>query len=189
MSVDGATPTSRPRPRAAIAARSTRCSRATSIASTPCAGASSATTDDALDATQEALIAITRRIGSFDGRAQFSTWCYRVATNAALDEARRRNRRPRPVEFVPEAASTSRRSTTRSPTRSTSTPRWRDSPGAPRRGRAARPRRPRLRRDRRRARDPARHRPIAHRPGPRRARRPLGEPGTPTSERPTPETP
>ena len=42
---------------------------------------------DALDATQEALIAITRGIGSFDGRAQFSTWCYRVATNAALDES------------------------------------------------------------------------------------------------------
>lgn len=50
--------------------------------------------EDALDATQEALIAIARRVGTFDGRAQFSTWVYRVAVNAALDEGRRRNRRP-----------------------------------------------------------------------------------------------
>ena len=61
---------------------------------------------DAYDATQEALLAITRGIGSFDGRAQFSTWCYRVATNAALDEVRRRTRRPSTVETLPEPAST-----------------------------------------------------------------------------------
>jgi RNA polymerase sigma-70 factor, ECF subfamily len=60
--------------------------------------------EDALDATQEALIAIARRIGSFDGRAAFTTWVYRVATNAALDELRRRRRRPEPVD-VPEAPS------------------------------------------------------------------------------------
>jgi RNA polymerase sigma-70 factor (ECF subfamily) len=58
--------------------------------------------DDALDATQEALIAIARRIETFDGRSKFTTWCYRVATNAALDEARRRARRPSPVEVVSE---------------------------------------------------------------------------------------
>jgi RNA polymerase sigma-70 factor, ECF subfamily len=50
--------------------------------------------DDALDATQEALLAIARGIRRFDGRAAFSTWAYRVATNAALDELRRRKRRP-----------------------------------------------------------------------------------------------
>jgi RNA polymerase sigma-70 factor (ECF subfamily) len=61
---------------------------------------------DALDATQEALIAITRGIGSFDGRSQFTTWCYRVATNAALDEARRRTRRPVTVESLPDGAPT-----------------------------------------------------------------------------------
>lgn len=49
---------------------------------------------DALDATQEALIAIARGIERFDGRATFSTWTYRVATNACLDELRRRRRRP-----------------------------------------------------------------------------------------------
>jgi len=51
---------------------------------------------DALDATQEALIAIARGIRRFDGRAAFSTWAYRVATNACLDELRRRSRRPPP---------------------------------------------------------------------------------------------
>jgi RNA polymerase sigma-70 factor, ECF subfamily len=60
--------------------------------------------EDALDATQEAMIAIARGITRFDGRSQFTTWLYRVATNAALDEARRRNRRPRPVAELPEVA-------------------------------------------------------------------------------------
>jgi RNA polymerase sigma-70 factor (ECF subfamily) len=50
--------------------------------------------EDALDATQEAMIAIARGIGHFDGRSRFTTWLYRVATNAALDELRRRKRRP-----------------------------------------------------------------------------------------------
>lgn len=59
---------------------------------------------DALDATQEALIAIARGIRGFDNRSQFTTWLYRVATNAALDEARRHKRRPVPSEFVPERA-------------------------------------------------------------------------------------
>jgi RNA polymerase sigma-70 factor (ECF subfamily) len=51
---------------------------------------------DAADATQEALIAIVRGLGRFDQRAAFGTWAYRVATNACLDELRRRARRPRP---------------------------------------------------------------------------------------------
>jgi RNA polymerase sigma-70 factor, ECF subfamily len=53
-------------------------------------------TADAQDATQEALIAIARGLPSFDGRAAFTTWSYRVATNACLDELRRRARRPAP---------------------------------------------------------------------------------------------
>jgi RNA polymerase sigma-70 factor (ECF subfamily) len=60
--------------------------------------------EDALDATQEALIAIARGIGRFDGRSAFTTWMYRVATNAALDEVRRRGRRPRPSDDLPEPA-------------------------------------------------------------------------------------
>lgn len=50
---------------------------------------------DASDATQEALLLVVRRIGTFDGRSRFTTWAHRVATNACLDELRRRNRRPR----------------------------------------------------------------------------------------------
>jgi len=53
---------------------------------------------DALDATQEALIAVVKGIDRFDGRARFGTWVYRVATNACLDELRRRGRRPLPVD-------------------------------------------------------------------------------------------
>jgi RNA polymerase sigma-70 factor (ECF subfamily) len=52
---------------------------------------------DAADATQEALIAVVRGLPRFDGRAAFSRWLYRVATNACLDELRRRKRRPLPV--------------------------------------------------------------------------------------------
>ncbi|HEX5585927.1 MAG TPA: sigma-70 family RNA polymerase sigma factor [Acidimicrobiia bacterium] len=62
--------------------------------------------EDALDATQEAMIAIARGITRFDGRAAFTTWMYRVATNAALDEARRKQRRPRPVDDVGDAPPT-----------------------------------------------------------------------------------
>jgi RNA polymerase sigma-70 factor (ECF subfamily) len=51
---------------------------------------------DAADAAQEALIAIVRGLPAFDGRSAFGTWAYRVATNACLDELRRRRRRPQP---------------------------------------------------------------------------------------------
>jgi RNA polymerase sigma-70 factor (ECF subfamily) len=40
------------------------------------------------------MISIVRGLPRFDGRSQFSTWVYRIATNAALDELRRRRRRP-----------------------------------------------------------------------------------------------
>ncbi len=53
---------------------------------------------DAADATQEALMAIARGIGRFDGTSAFTTWAYRVATNASLDELRRRGRRPLPTD-------------------------------------------------------------------------------------------
>jgi len=57
---------------------------------------------DALDACQEALIAIARRLDRFDGRSSFATWAYRVTTNACLDELRRRRRRP--LAAVPDEA-------------------------------------------------------------------------------------
>src|SRR5215212_6892668 len=52
---------------------------------------------DALDALQEALVTVARRIDRFDGRSAFTTWLYRVTTNACLDELRRARRRPVPV--------------------------------------------------------------------------------------------
>ena len=49
---------------------------------------------DAADAAQNAMISAVRGLARFDGNAAFSTWIYRIATNAALDELRRRSRRP-----------------------------------------------------------------------------------------------
>lgn len=48
---------------------------------------------DADDAAQMALISIVRNLDKYDGRAKFTTWTYRIATNAAIDELRRRQRR------------------------------------------------------------------------------------------------
>jgi RNA polymerase sigma-70 factor, ECF subfamily len=42
------------------------------------------------------MIAVARGIRRYDGRAAFTTWAYRVTTNACLDELRRRSRRPLP---------------------------------------------------------------------------------------------
>jgi RNA polymerase sigma-70 factor, ECF subfamily len=58
--------------------------------------------EDALDATQEALVAVTRGIHRYDGRSAFTTWLYRVTTNAALDEVRRRSRRAVPSDADPD---------------------------------------------------------------------------------------
>lgn len=60
---------------------------------------------DAADGCQEALLAIVRGLPRFDGRSTFRTWSYRVATNACLDELRRRSRRPIAVDQIPEAMS------------------------------------------------------------------------------------
>jgi len=49
---------------------------------------------DAADAAQEAMILIVRGLAKFDGRSSFATWVYRIATNASLDELRRKRRRP-----------------------------------------------------------------------------------------------
>ena len=51
-------------------------------------------TRDADDAAQEAMIRVVRNIDRFDGRSAFGTWVYRIATNTALDELRKRKRRP-----------------------------------------------------------------------------------------------
>ena len=48
--------------------------------------------EDAEDATQDAFIGALRRASAFRGEAAFSTWLYRIAVNAATDQARRRAR-------------------------------------------------------------------------------------------------
>jgi RNA polymerase sigma-70 factor (ECF subfamily) len=62
---------------------------------------------DACDAAQEALISVVRGLARFDGRSRYSTWLYRIAVNASIDELRRRRRRP--LSPLPEAADTSGR--------------------------------------------------------------------------------
>jgi len=57
---------------------------------------------DADDACQEALLAIVRNLNRFDGRSSFRTWSYRVASNACIDEMRRKNRRPTPLGALPD---------------------------------------------------------------------------------------
>ncbi len=49
---------------------------------------------DAEEVTQDVFLAVYRKIGDFDGRAAFSTWLYRVASNAALMKLRGRRREP-----------------------------------------------------------------------------------------------
>lgn len=49
---------------------------------------------DAADAAQEALVSVVRGLARFDGRSLYTTWLYRIAVNAAVDELRRRSRRP-----------------------------------------------------------------------------------------------
>jgi RNA polymerase sigma-70 factor (ECF subfamily) len=49
---------------------------------------------DAQDAVQEAFLQVFRKLGTFRGEARFSTWLYRIVTNAALMQRRQRARRP-----------------------------------------------------------------------------------------------
>jgi RNA polymerase sigma-70 factor, ECF subfamily len=49
---------------------------------------------DAQDALQDAFLQVYRSLPSFRGEARFSTWLYRIATNAALMLRRARARRP-----------------------------------------------------------------------------------------------
>ena len=46
--------------------------------------------EDALDAAQETMLTLVRRIRDFAFRSRFSSWVYRIAVNAAIDVRRRR---------------------------------------------------------------------------------------------------
>lgn len=50
--------------------------------------------DQAGDVLQETFLAVCRHLATFRGEARFSTWLYRIATNAALMHRRARSRRP-----------------------------------------------------------------------------------------------
>jgi len=59
---------------------------------------------DAEDLTQQVLLKISQSLGQFRGDASLSTWIYRIATNAALDQLRRL--RALPVQGLACAANT-----------------------------------------------------------------------------------
>ena len=133
------------------------------------------------------MISIVRGLPRFDGRSAFSTWVYRIATNAALDELRRRKRRPALARRRRRRpASPSRRPARRAPGRGASCDRIDDRrrPRRPARGVPRRrsccatsptsttPRSPRP------CRSPRRHREVADRPRSGAARRRPREPAT-----------
>ena len=49
--------------------------------------------EDAKDISQEVFLKVFRSIPSFDERAAFSTWIYRITVNACIDEMRKRKGR------------------------------------------------------------------------------------------------
>ncbi len=48
--------------------------------------------DDAADVLQETFLAVYQKIHTFDGRADFFTWLYRIATNFSLMKLRKNKR-------------------------------------------------------------------------------------------------
>ncbi len=70
--------------------------------------------DDASEATQETYMKVWRGLSGFRGDALFSTWLYRVASNAAISRHRSRSRRRKHesgleqefLELLPAAGST-----------------------------------------------------------------------------------
>jgi RNA polymerase sigma-70 factor (ECF subfamily) len=54
---------------------------------------------DAEEACQDTLLQVSRRIDSFEGRAKFETWLYRVTLNAGLDTYRKLKRRAATIDI------------------------------------------------------------------------------------------
>ncbi|MBL4848962.1 MAG: sigma-70 family RNA polymerase sigma factor [Planctomycetes bacterium] len=58
--------------------------------------------EEALDATQEALLRAYRYLDRFEGRSSFQTWARRIATNVAIDRYQRRRRTRAREQAFPE---------------------------------------------------------------------------------------
>jgi len=58
-----------------------------------------ASTHDAEDALQDALLKAWRGISRFEGRSSFRSWLYKIATNASLDAIGRRPKRVLPIDY------------------------------------------------------------------------------------------
>jgi RNA polymerase sigma-70 factor (ECF subfamily) len=50
--------------------------------------------EDALDATQDTLIMVYRKVGQFRGESAFTTWLHRITMNACYDILRKKARQP-----------------------------------------------------------------------------------------------
>jgi RNA polymerase sigma-70 factor, ECF subfamily len=64
--------------------------------------------EDAEDTVQETFLRAYRKLDSFESRASFGTWLYRVTANSAIDILRRRNRLRDRNEPIPESDSDAR---------------------------------------------------------------------------------
>lgn len=72
--------------------------------------------EDALDLTQDTFIRAWRSLARFEGGASFSSWLYRIATNAAIDHCRKRKNRPQTeIELGPMKIDAASRTTPASP--------------------------------------------------------------------------
>ena len=58
-------------------------------------------TFEAEDAVQETFMRAWRSFETFEGRAEFSTWLYRIATNVCLSTLKGTGRRARPIDLGP----------------------------------------------------------------------------------------
>ncbi len=58
---------------------------------------------DSEDLVQETMIRAWKKLHTFEGRAPFRAWLYRIATNACLDELSKRTGRSLPLEIYPAA--------------------------------------------------------------------------------------
>lgn len=56
-------------------------------------------TRDAEDQVQETMLKAWKKLDTFEGRASFRAWLYKIATNSCLDELARRPRRGLPMDF------------------------------------------------------------------------------------------